>query len=95
MSGRGIDFLEEWVSKNVTHTDRKGSYERAKELAANCIADAAAIGITIDDMEPEWGSVETIIFETIQDDTDAELELWKARAEECKLQLDHNKRLTT
>jgi len=26
MSGRGIDFLENWVNKNVIAADRKGSY---------------------------------------------------------------------
>jgi hypothetical protein len=58
MSGRGIDFLENWVNKNVTAVDRKGSQNRAKELASQCFADAAVLGITVDDMEPEWGSVE-------------------------------------
>lgn len=62
MSGRGIDFLENWVQKNVTEADRKGSMERAKELAAICVVDAAALGISIEDMEPEWGRVEDIIF---------------------------------
>jgi hypothetical protein len=62
MSDRGIDFVENWVNKNVGESDRKGSMERAKELAAICVADAAALGISIDDMEPEWGSVEDIIF---------------------------------
>ena len=29
MGGRGIDFLENWVNKNVTEADRKGSQDRA------------------------------------------------------------------
>lgn len=33
MSGRGIDFLENWVNKNVTVVDRKCSQDRATELA--------------------------------------------------------------
>ena len=80
MSGRGVDFLENWVGKNVTDADRNGSRERALALAAECIADAAALGITVDDMEPEWGSVETIIHEVMQNDMDAELEFWKSFA---------------
>jgi hypothetical protein len=80
MSGRGIDFLENWVHQNVTETDRKGSRDRAKELAGRCIAEATDLAITIDDMEPEWGSVETIIYETMQNDMAAELEFWKAVA---------------
>jgi hypothetical protein len=31
-------------------------------------------------MEPEWGSVETIIFEAMQNDWEAELEFWKSVA---------------
>ena len=89
MSGRGIDFLENWVNKNVTDADRKGSRGRAQALAAECIADAAALGITIDDMEPEWGSVETIIYEAMQNDMDTELEFWKAFAVRRQETLDY------
>ena len=77
MSGRGIDFLENWVNRNVTLSDRKGSQDRATELAAQCYADAAALGITMDDMEPEWGSVEEIIYDAMQDVLGDELEHWK------------------
>jgi hypothetical protein len=42
MSGRGIDFLANWLQRNVTEADKKGSRERAKELADKCIAEAAA-----------------------------------------------------
>lgn len=80
MSGRGIDFLENWVQQHVTEADKKGNSERAKELGDRCIADAAANGITIDDMEPEWGSIETIINEAMQDILGAELEFWKVWA---------------
>ena len=38
---------------------------------------AAPLGISPHDMEPEWGSVETIIYETMQNDMEAELEFWK------------------
>ena len=72
-----IDFLENWVNKNITVADRKGSQDRATELAAQCYADAAALGITMDDMEPEWGSVEEIIFDAMQDVLGDELEHWK------------------
>ena len=80
MSGRGIDFLENWVNKNVTDADRRGSHKCAKELAAHCLADAAALGITVDDMEPEWGSVEEIIYDAMQDILGEELKFWKAVA---------------
>ena len=80
MSGRGVDFLSDWLDRNVTMPDRNASPEKAKELAAHCIADAANLGITIDDMEPEFGTVETIIYESMLNDMDAELEFWKAFA---------------
>ena len=77
MSGRGVDFLENWLNKNVTDADRHGSRTRAKELAERCVAEAAVLEISLDDMEPELGSVETIIYEAMQNDIDAELEFWK------------------
>ena len=89
MSGRGVDFLENWVNKNVTDADRKGSRERAQELAAACVADAAELGITIDGMEPEWRSVETIIYEAMQNDTEAELAFWKTFAAARKIAHGH------
>ena len=80
MSGRGIDFLENWANKNVTEADRKGSMERANELRDRCLAEAAAIGISINDMEPEWGSVEEIIYDAMQDILGDELKFWKVVA---------------
>ena len=68
MSGRGIDFLENWIQQDVTEAEKKGSHERAKELAEKCIAEAAANSITINDMEPEWGTVESIIRDVLQQD---------------------------
>lgn len=80
MSGKGIDFLEDWVNRNVTDDFRHGDRLQAKALADRCIAEAANAGIAIDDMEPEWGSVETIIYEAMQNDMEAELEFWKGVA---------------
>ena len=80
VSGREIDFLENWVNKNVTVADRKGSQDRATELAPQCYADAAELGITIDDMEPEWGRVEEIIYDAMQDMLGDELVFWKTVA---------------
>ena len=77
MSGKGIDFLEDWINLNVTEDYRQGDRFRAKALAQRCVADAAAAGITIDDLIPEWGSVETIIYEAMQYDKDSEMEYWK------------------
>lgn len=80
MSERGIAFLDNWVNKNVTAAERKRGRDRAKEYAAFCLADATALGITIDDMEPEWGSVEEIIYQAMQDVMGDELVFWKTFA---------------
>jgi hypothetical protein len=79
MSGRGIDFLENWIQQNVTEAD-KGGDAIGVVLADKCREDAAAQGITVDDMEPEFGTVKKIIYETMHNDMDAELEFWKAWA---------------
>ena len=65
MSGPGIDFLENWIHRNITAADRQGSRERAKALAERCIAEAAVIEISLDDMAPEWDGVEKIIYEAM------------------------------
>ena len=79
MSGRGIDFLETWIQQHVTEAE-KGNHDRARELADKCIDDAAGNCITIDDMEPEWGSVEEIVYDAMQDILGDELVFWKAVA---------------
>ena len=60
-----MDFLEGWIQRNVTDGDRHGDSIRAVVLADRCRADAAALGIKRDDMEPEGGSVESIIYEAM------------------------------
>jgi hypothetical protein len=65
MSGRGVDFLENWIEGNVTEADKYGSHERAKALATKCMAEAKTLGITAHDMELEANSLETIIYETM------------------------------
>ena len=79
--GKGTDFLEDWINLNVTEYYRHGDRFSAKALAERCIVDAAAAGTTIDDLVPEWGSVETIIYEAMQYDKDAEVEYWNKFAE--------------
>jgi nucleotide-binding universal stress UspA family protein len=63
MTARGKNFLENWIDGNVTEADKYGSHERAKELAAQLEADAKAQGITLDDLEPVFGSLDSIIYE--------------------------------
>lgn len=81
MSSESLDFLEDWISDNVTDDFRHGDRFQAKALAERCIAEAAAAGISVDGLIPEWGSVETIIYEAMQYDRDMEVEYWNNFAE--------------
>ena len=65
MSKRGVDFLESWIVGSVIEADKYGSHERAKALAARCVSEAKALGITIADMNVEPGRLETIIYEAM------------------------------
>ena len=65
MSARGVDFLENWIDGNVTEGDKYGSHERAEKLAVNCAAEAKTVGISIDDMEQDQGSLEKMIYEAM------------------------------
>ena len=68
MSGRGIDFLENWIAKNVAAAEFQGTPQRAAELADRCIAEAAAQNLNLSDLGPGWGSVDSIIFQGMQND---------------------------
>ena len=80
MSGRGIDFLENWIQQKAIVKDKNCTHQRAAELAAHCIQEAAHLGLSIDEMEPEFGSVQTIIHETAHYEMEEELNFWKTYA---------------
>jgi hypothetical protein len=65
MSVRALNFLESWIHKYVSVTDKGGGDMRAMVLANHCIAEAAAQGIPMMEMEQECGSVESIILEAM------------------------------
>ena len=65
MSARGIDFLENWIAKNVTALDPSDDPLRATNLATRCIVEAAAQGITLEEIKPDTGSVESHIFDAM------------------------------
>ena len=77
MSGKALDFLEDWINLNVTEDYRQDGRFQAKALAQRCIVDAAMAGIALGELSPEWGSVETIIYEAMQYDKDAEIQYWQ------------------
>jgi hypothetical protein len=65
MTTRGVDFLEAWIARNITDTDRPGSRELATILAARCRGEAASIGIGVSELEPEFVTVEMAIYEAM------------------------------
>jgi hypothetical protein len=62
MTARGVDFLENWIAKNVSIDTTPAE---AEALAHRCLTEAAALGITGVEMEGEWGSVEQAIRDAI------------------------------
>ena len=65
MSAKGVDFLELWIERNVTALNPSDDPLRASELARRCIVEAAAQGITLEEIKPETGSLESHIHEVM------------------------------
>lgn len=80
MSERGTDYLRTWIERNITDADRRGSPIRAMTLADHCIAEAAKVGISASDLEQNWGSIESVIYEAMQSDVETMRKLWDAFA---------------
>ncbi|MBC8038579.1 MAG: DUF768 domain-containing protein [Rhizobiales bacterium] len=65
MSKQAIEFLEGWIDQHVTHEEKGGDSTRAITLADMCREAAATLGISFDEIKPEFGTVETIIHEAM------------------------------
>jgi hypothetical protein len=65
MKARGADFLEKWIQKNVTAGDPPDDPLTASVLATRCIAQAAAEGLTLEEIQPDSGSIESRIAEAM------------------------------
>jgi hypothetical protein len=65
MSARGADFLENWIQKNVTAGAPPDDPLSASVLAMRCIAEAAAEGLTLEEIQPDSGSLESQIFDAM------------------------------
>ena len=61
MTARGIEFLENWIRRNVTAGAPPDDPLTASVLATRCIAEAAAEGLTLEEIQPDEGSVESLI----------------------------------
>ena len=65
MSVKGVDFLQNWIAKNVTAGAPPDDPLSASVLAMRCIAEAAAEGLTLEEIKPNSGSVESHISEAM------------------------------
>lgn len=63
MTARGVEFLNNWIAKNITAADRGDT--RASILAAQCIIEASSQGIVVSHMEEGGPTVETQILEAM------------------------------
>jgi DNA phosphorothioation-dependent restriction protein DptG len=70
MTARGVDFLEDWIDRNATQMVKDSvdgdEASLAIEMAERAIAEAAKAGLTLDDLEPEFGTPEIHIREAAE-----------------------------
>ena len=67
--------MHEWIGVNVTDGWRPASRDFVAALFRQCLAAAAAQGITMKEIEEELGAdVRTIIFEALMNDPNDEFE---------------------
>lgn len=65
MSARGKDFLEDWIQKNVKVGETSSDPLRASNLAMRCILDATGRSLTLEEIKPDSGSLESRIAEAM------------------------------
>lgn len=72
LDANGTAFLERWIADNVTEQIRKSvdgdAASVSVELVERLIADAAKAGFSLEDLESELGSPETLIREALEMD---------------------------
>ena len=68
MSKRGIDFLNDWISKNIkAESDPVENETRAKEHVRNLTEAAKNAGIPMDEMREDMGSLTDQILEAMEE----------------------------
>jgi hypothetical protein len=63
MTARGVEFLQNWIVKNVSPADQGET--QAAILASACIIEAASQGIVVAHMEEGGPNIETQILEAM------------------------------
>lgn len=62
MSNEGITFVSDWISQNVTQLVKDSvegdAASLSVEMAETLIADAVKAGLSLDELEPEFGAPE-------------------------------------
>ena len=71
VTDQAIEFLQDWVHENVEapqpRKKRKPLPQQAAELSRECERDAAAVGVTHEDIEEEVGDLNDLMAAKIQD----------------------------
>ncbi len=88
MGFRYINFVENWLARNVTEADDYGGPERAMELAAQLRADAIEQGVTPDDMAADPDGLEAIIYQTMHHGFGPALPGFEAQLTRIKRRID-------
>ena len=65
MKAKGVEFLQDWIQKNVTGRVPSDDPMRASNMAMRCILDATDAGLTLEEIKPESGSLESHIAEAM------------------------------
>lgn len=72
MGKRGVEFLERWIIEHITEGIKKAvdgdADSLSVEMAERLFADAEKAGLALDDLEPEFGTPETLIREALEAD---------------------------
>lgn len=72
MSKLGIEFLDRWIIEHVTEGIKKSVDRDAAslsvEMAEQLISEATRAGLSLDDLEPEFGAPEVLIREALESD---------------------------
>jgi hypothetical protein len=68
---QAIEFLQDWVHEKVEAHPVRGRHKplplQAAELSRECERDAAAVGVTHEDIEEEVGNLDDLMATKIQD----------------------------
>jgi hypothetical protein len=65
MTARGVVFLDNWIANNMPALDPSDDPLRAYNLAARCIVEAAAEGITLEEINTATDGLETQILDAM------------------------------